>query len=462
MARSVVSAMAASGKITFNDMLRASKDNQADLMEALLEYGLSAQETNVIGQTGLHVAAIWGNVEVSIVLLKYGADVNATNKYGVTPLHHAAQSSQHAVAELLVAMGANTRLRSGNGQYPYEVAKDAAMRKLLGAPELKGHEAVTAGDCAALSALLAEGIDLSEQDPDGDTPLHLSVKASLGWLLGDDPLIEEPRAPAAETAAGKATTLDCLLKEGIGPGLVAAQHLHNADGYMPLHIAAGKANAPICEALLKAGAPINACTLRMDEQHNGQWGKKNADSGKIEKLDCVDKSALHIAVDLLYEQAEAADGEELAVDCTLVKLLLEHGADANGVDLDQQTPLHVAIMGGLHEVAALLIAAKADLSLGCKAFGKNNTALHQAVLLRDVPMIKLLTDNGAVVDAVGRDGWTPLGLAVRSGATAIAKVLLEARANPNAVSGQGKTPLEIATINKKQSIVELLQGVEIS
>ena len=33
---------------------------------------------------------------------------------------------------------------------------------------------------------------------------------------------------------------------------------------------------------------------------------------------------------------------------------------------------------------------------------------------RDVRMIKLLADHGAVVDARGRDGWTALALAVRS------------------------------------------------
>ena len=152
----------------------------------------------------------------------------------------------------------------------------------------------------------------------------------------------------------------------------------------------------------------------------------------------------------------------VSVDASLVRLLLQHGASANAVDVQMQTPLHVAIMGGLYEIVELLIEAKADLSLGCKAFGKNNTALHQAVLLRDTRMIKLLSDNGADVNALGRDDWTPLGLAVRSNAVETVKVLLAAHANMHAVAGNGKTALEIATVNGKQGLVELLKQVDLS
>jgi len=333
---------------------------------------------------------------------------------------------------------------------------------ICGAPALKAHAAIVAGDSAALEALLAEGCDLSEQDPDGETSLHLAVKAAMGDHLGDEPLIEEegdaPASPSPEAAA----CLHSLLRNAKSAHkLVAAQHLHNDEGLMPIHVAASREDGPICEVLLLADAPVNAQTLNRDEQHNGQWGKKN-EAGKVERLATTDKTALHLVVDRLHEQAEAAEenAEEFIVDSSLVRLLLKHGADANVVDLDMQTPLHVAIMGGLHEVVGQLVEAKADLSLGCKAFGKDNTALHQVAMLRDVRMIKLLVEHGASVDSVGRDGWTPLGLAVRSGAIETAKALLEARADVSAVSGSGRTPLEIAAINSKPGMTELLKAAE--
>ena len=81
-----------------------------------------------------------------------------------------------------------------------------------------------------------------------------------------------------------------------------------------------------------------------------------------------------------------------------------------------------------------------------------------AAIARDARMIRLLVARGADVDARGRDGWTPLGLAARTGAVDIAKALLEARADVHAVSGNGRTPIEIATINRKHGLLELMQG----
>ena len=63
------------------------------------------------------------------------------------------------------------------------------------------------------------------------------------------------------------------------------------------------------------------------------------------------------------------------------------------------------------------------------------------------------------VDAIGRDGWTPLCLAARSGAAEVAKALLAAGADVFAVSGNGKHALEIALINCKNSKTVRESGV---
>ena len=115
-------------------------------------------------------------------------------------------------------------------------------------------------------------------------------------------------------------------------------------------------------------------------------------------------------------------------------------------------------------MAALLAEAGADLSVGCRSFGAKNTALHVATLLRDAKMVTLLTTYGAKVDAIGRDGWTPLCLAARQGSAEVAKALITAGADVFQPSGNGKTPLDIATLNGKyqqggtsSSVLELLR-----
>ena len=446
----------------FDAILRASKDDDTEAMMAILKAdpGLS-QSSNGIGQTGLHVAAIWGNVRVATILIHFGADVNATNQFGLSPFHGCVQGDHLEMAELLIAAGADTQIRAGNGKKAIDVAKSDQMRLLCGGNALKGHAAVMAGDGVALEALLTSASqNISSQDSDGDTMLHLAVMTAVGDPLGDAPLVQEVWEKANH---GNSLMLDILLRHDQSPGFAKAQRLHNDAGKMPLHVAASRGNASVCEALLQANAPrglINAVDLQRDELHNGQWGKKNA-TGQIERLSAAGSTSLHMAVQFLADGAEdAADqGTEVELDPSLVRLLLKHGADPNALDGEAQTPLHIAITGGLHEIVELLCQAKADVSLGCKAFGRDNTALHQAVIIRDLQMMKLLMDHGANVDALGRDGWTPLCMAVRSNACDCVAALLEANANVHTVCGNGKTALEIASKSSNATaLVKLLQG----
>ena len=442
----------------FPELLQAAKNNDVVAMKRLLAKGEDANGANQIGQTALHVASIWGCKEVTVMLLNARANVNAVNQFGITPLHSAAASKAdgcYDVAQVLIEAGADITLSAQNGLKPYEAAKDSRMRELCGAPTLKLHAAVMASDQEAIKAILAEGsTPLSEQDSDGDTPLHLAVK----FAVGDPPvpLVEEMNAPDVMNS----TTLTTILSFPSPKGLAAAHFCRDGDGLMPIHVAASKGDVAVCALLLRSGASVNGAAQRVDELHNGQWGKKDGKSGAIVKLEAADKTPLHHAVGLLLEQYE--DDEDAELDAGLVRMLLEHGADVNALDLDAQTPLHIAIMGQMYEVVELLAEAKADMTLSCKTFGKNNTALHQATMLRDIKMINILAKHGAPMDAHGRDGWTPLALAVRSGAEEVARALIAAGADAHAISGKGSTPLEVATINNRQTLIELLKSVEVS
>jgi ankyrin repeat protein len=460
--------MANRGNI-FSVILKAAKDNDVATMEAVLQMAPSAAKAgNAIQQTGLHVAAIWGNLEVAITLIDAGADINAQNQFGVTPLASAVPGNHLAMVKLLLDERADPRIRAQNGMMAFEAAKTNEMRILLGAPELKGHEAILNSDAAKLEALLVAGsLNVSDQDADGDTILHLAAKAASGEVL--KPLVDEEFDEVKARVHGS-TILDLLLAHDSAKGFAEAQALHNDAGFMPLHIVASDGNLAACEGLLRATHPdglVDMISLERGEYQSGQWGKKNS-QGKLERLASAGSAPLHMVVQLMHdakEEAEDDGDEDFAIDASLVslvRLLLERGASANVADAEMQTPLHIALMGGLHEIVGLLCDAGADLTLGCKSFGKSNTALHQATLLRDVTSIKLLTAHGAAVDVPGRDGWTPLGMAVRSNAVDVVKALLEAKASPHAASGTGKTPLEIANINGKAGLVELLQAVEIA
>ncbi len=177
----------------------------------------------------------------------------------------------------------------------------------------------------------------------------------------------------------------------------------------------------------------------------GHWVRRSADGAPTEPLVSADQTALHLALDVDEPDIE------------LVRLLLSRGADVCARDSQYRAPVHLAIEEGAHEALSLLIEASADLTVGNKDIGMDNTCLHHATLRADVSSIRLLAAAGAALDARGRDGWTALCLAARSGSVPAAKALLAAGADPSLAMVSGKTALEIATINKKVAIVKLLQ-----
>mmetsp|Transcript_821 Transcript_821/g.1263 ORF Transcript_821/g.1263 Transcript_821/m.1263 type:complete len:381 (+) Transcript_821:103-1245(+) len=111
-------------------LLAACQKNQADIVRILIEEeGVNPSHANRVGQSALHIAALWGHVECVEILLRLGADVHATNKItGATPLHCAIQSSKASTIEnrievvkvLLTQGGADPGLEDSYGRIPYD------------------------------------------------------------------------------------------------------------------------------------------------------------------------------------------------------------------------------------------------------------------------------------------------------------------------------------------------------
>lgn len=68
------------------------------------------------GYTALHIASKQNQVEVANSLLQYGASANAESLQGVTPLHLASQEGRPDMVSLLISKQANVNL--GNKARP--------------------------------------------------------------------------------------------------------------------------------------------------------------------------------------------------------------------------------------------------------------------------------------------------------------------------------------------------------
>jgi ankyrin repeat protein len=110
-------------------------------------------------------------------------------------------------------------------------------------------------------------------------------------------------------------------------------------------------------------------------------------------------------------------------DVPSVRWLLEHGADINARD------------------------------------GQNQTALMNAVMAGDSALVQFLVEQGAELDTTAKYNLSALMLAIIRGQTAIAQLLIEAEADVNIRSspGLGSRPaLVLAKEREQHEIVDLL------
>ena len=86
----------------------------------------------------------------------------------------------------------------------------------------------------------------------------------------------------------------------------------------------------------------------------------------------------------------------------IIELLIDKGADVNGKDDNDDTPLHLSTNRNISE---LLIAQGADVNAK-DCFG--GTPLHSIIFNEDKDLVALLITNGADLNSMNEDGQTPL------------------------------------------------------
>jgi ankyrin repeat protein len=148
----------------------------------------------------------------------------------------------------------------------------------------------------------------------------------------------------------------------------------------------------------------------------------------------------------------AMRGDERAVAA-----LIARGVDVNAAQGDGMTALHWAGERGLDEMAARLLAARANLGAATR-LGRY-TPLHLAARGGHEAVIRRLVDAGADVGAVSSTGVTALHFAAASGSRDSVAVLLDAGAALDAREPQWhQTPLMFAAASGRTAVVrELLK-----
>lgn len=229
----------------------------------------------------------------------------------------------------------------------------------------------------------------------------------------------EDSLPPLHRAAQSGSLEDVQRLLASGTDVTARTRHGDVDGVTALHLAAGdRRNPEVVSCLLSAGADKDAVTS-------------------------AGKTPLHLCLSETEFGHDTADNTDRTVS-----LLVSAGADITRPDIDGDTVLHVACRNARCSAAVPLLC-----NLGGDVNAKNRlgrSPLHHACL-QVSPLtpghIRCLTAHGADVHARDDRGDAAIHLAAQlqvHNVTAVLEALLEAGADPNAISLRGWTPLSLA------------------
>jgi len=251
-------------------------------------------------------------------------------------------------------------------------------------------------------------------------------------------------------AAKKTALAQRLLHQGADP------NARRTNGVTVLMVAAQTGNASLVQVLLADRADAKATVKSGETSLMAAVVSGNAEIVKLILAQHVDVNAKGSAG--VTALMMAADSAVYAP----VKLLLDSGADPKIVSDEHWTALHgvaAAMNRSRHAselaVARLLLDRGAPIDISADYGG---TPLALAARRGDVPMVRLLLQHGANVNAQDEQyGETPLLQAVSSGSLETVKLLVSHGADVTARNGRGESALSLAVGAKQMAIAAALR-----
>lgn len=270
------------------------------------------------------------------------------------------------------------------------------------------HDAAIEGNVEASKWFIEKaGIDINEQNPEGETPLHCALCACLSGAL---------------------SLYDLGSFEDYGPEFVkwfldngADPNTRTEDGTL-LHEAIGTEEPFVVEYLIDAGADVNATDEKGD-------------------------TPLLEAVGVFCGSAQSYVFEQ-------IRCLIDNGADVNCFDNIGYTPLHIAAEFGNEEMVKYFIEEchmDPDISDG------NGSPLLKASREGHLPIVEFLVDKGADIYCCDEDGYTGLHFAALFGNGDIVRYFIEkCGMDPNWHQEGGDIAVNCAAYGNHTEIVKWL------
>jgi ankyrin repeat protein len=432
-------------KDLWNPLHVASYNGSKAVVDMLLQEAPNLMAPDVDGDTALHLAALQGHDEIALLLLDHGADVNSLNELLVSPLHKASANGHDTTLRLLLQHSANPCLAAKGGltalHFAMSSGHESIAKYLLGLDT----KIITISDEVGYSYLhyaAMYGLDLLVKlllDGGLDIEALPTLPADSNFICGT------PLALASRN--GQTTAAKELLNHGANIHARCTQTQESS-----LHMAVIYDHTSTVKLLIERGASTECRCVgeetplisgsRKGCRSIGNLLDAGADVNACDEGGC---NALHWA---------CFKGHEFAV-----KQLLASGAQSRK-GMDDRLPLHDAAIGVGSELILQLLLQHFPESVNVKDTN-GSTALHTAAFKGNLPLVNLLLENGADMEAENNLGEIPLDHAVYNGSEPIVQLLLQQ--NPHTIKARandGKTLLHYAARGGHLSIIKLLLMTE--
>ncbi len=366
----------------------ARMGNEA-IVSVLLSHGAGIDQRASDGSTPLETASWWGHAAMVKLLLANKADPNISGFHG-GPLHAAVSGGHLEVVELLLKAGADPNL------------KIPTIGVAPGATPLHRHSwrGISTTFPAILNVFIKHGANVNAKTDNGQTPLENAERNSFLPLVRAGAIARSGSLADIESLAvqkGAADALDYLLSSNAVPN--SPEQLTSLLRQAVTSYWQYDESVPLL--LLRRGAQAN------DPDRNG-WTPF-----ELAVNNCYRKTVTYILrfakpnhIDLakmLRQRGERHRSVSENVCANIVQDLVNSGADVNGSDSNGQSVLVASIARG--------------------------------------SVLNTLLKNGAVANAIDKDGRNVLHYLAEGGYWQDVDRLIAAGANPNLPDKDGDTPL---------------------
>lgn len=388
----------------------AARHGNAELIRLLVAAGGDPNAVDAVGETMLMSAVRSGEPAAVELLLELGVNVNQTDsEFQQSALMLAARSGFDKIADLLITAGADIDASTRTGPEPRWVLPNSVPGFSFGVgivrgglPEDRGMRPFRNGGLTALlyaareghtelvDRLLHAGADIEGAEANNITPLLMAI--SNDRMQTAALLIERGAELDAQDWYGRSPLWSAVNVRNL--------YLHNQTFE---HVVDRDAALELIRLLLANGADPNPRTKESPPVRS----QLLATTGTLEWVDFTGQTPFLTAA--------------LAGDVTVMRLLLDHGADP--------------LIQTIHGTSALMAAAGVNWVVS-QTFTESPEALLEAV--------RLCVDLGMDVNAANSMGITAVMGAANRGSNDIIELLVAEGARLDVADAEGRTPLDWA------------------